>query len=166
MAQDHRRGTGRSVQSWVTNDDESIDLDQLEDTIKGFQQELMQMAANKNNLKVFKDVSRSCTFSPLLFTLKQLVDAFVRKRTEVVIKINKVTKSMPANDMKLYKMTEQFRLRVKDAEVKARNHCARTQQEKGSQIRLVEFFDESIKKYEFQLGLTPGIIDESLVREN
>lgn len=59
MAQDHRRGTGRSVQSWVTNDDESIDLDQLEDTIKGFQQELMQMAANKNNLKVFKDVSRS-----------------------------------------------------------------------------------------------------------
>ena len=36
MAQDHRRGTGRSVQSWVTNDDESIDLDQLEDTIKGF----------------------------------------------------------------------------------------------------------------------------------
>lgn len=75
----------------------------------------MHMAANKNNIPAFKE----------------LIEAFVKKRTEVVIKINKITKSMPANDMKLYKMTEQFRLRVKDAEVKARNHSVRTQQEKG-----------------------------------
>ena len=36
----------------------------------------------------------------------QTVSAFVKKRTEVVIKINKISKSMPANDMKLYKATE------------------------------------------------------------
>jgi len=91
------------------------------------------MAANKNNINAFK----------------QFIQVFVKKRTEVVIKINKITKSMPSNDRTLYKMTEQCRLRVKDAEVKARNHCVRTQQEKGSSVKLIEFFDENIKKYEF-----------------
>lgn len=33
-------------------------------------------------------------------------------------------------------------------------------------MKIIEFFDENIKKYEFQLGLTPGILDNSLVREN
>lgn len=73
---------------------------------------------------------------------------------------------MSANDRNLYKATEQFKLRIKDAELKARNHCVKLQQEKGPDVKLIEFFDECLKKYEFQLGLTPGIIDESLVREN
>lgn len=30
----------------------------------------------------------------------------------------------------------------------------------------MEFFDDQIKKYEFQLGITTGILDESLVKEN
>ena len=73
---------------------------------------------------------------------------------------------MSANDRNLYKATEQFKLRIKDAELKARNHCVKLQQEKGPDVKLIEYFDECLKKYEFQLGLTPGIIDESLVREN
>jgi len=33
-------------------------------------------------------------------------------------------------------------------------------------VRLVEWFDDQIKKYEFQLGITTGILDASLVYEN
>jgi len=40
------------------------------------------------------------------------------------------------------------------------------QQEKGPDARIIEFFDDQIKKYEFQLGITPGILELSLVREN
>ena len=42
----------------------------------------------------------------------------------------------------------------------------RIQQEKGPEVRIIEFFDDNIKKYEFQLGITPGILEASLVREN
>lgn len=38
-------------------------------------------------------------------------------------------------------------------------------QEKGVELRVVEFFEDQIKKYEFQLGITPAILEESLVRE-
>ena len=34
---------------------------------------------------------------------------------------------MSANDRNLYKATEQFKLRIKDAELKARNHCVKLQ---------------------------------------
>ena len=40
------------------------------------------------------------------------------------------------------------------------------QAEKGADLRIVEYFDDQIKKYEFQLGITPGILEASLVREN
>ena len=40
------------------------------------------------------------------------------------------------------------------------------QHEKGPDIRIIEYFDDNVKKYEFQLGITPGILDESLVRVN
>ena len=70
------------------------------------------MAASKNNITAFKDVSLAWNLLSavnvnltFVFT-NQLVKEFVRKRTEVVIKINKITKSMPSNDMKLYKTTE------------------------------------------------------------
>jgi len=48
------------------------------------------MAANRNNISLFKE----------------LLEDFVKKRTEVVSKINKITKTMPANDRTLYKVTE------------------------------------------------------------
>lgn len=69
------------------------------------------MAASKNNIDRFKIT----------------VSSFVKKRTEVVIKINKISKTMSANDRNLYKATEQFKLRIKDAELKARNHCVKLQ---------------------------------------
>jgi len=40
------------------------------------------------------------------------------------------------------------------------------QVEKGAELRIIEYFDDQIKKYEFQLGITPGILEASLVREN
>ena len=40
------------------------------------------------------------------------------------------------------------------------------QQERGPEIRIIEFFEDQIKKYEFQYGITPGLLDASLVREN
>jgi len=69
------------------------------------------MAASKNNFDRFKIT----------------VSSFVKKRTEVVIKINKISRTMSANDRNLYKYTEQFKLRIKDAELKARNHCVKLQ---------------------------------------
>ena len=50
--------------------------------------------------------------------------------------------------------------------MKARNICMNMQAEKGADLRIVEYFDDQIKKYEFQLGITPGILEASLVREN
>ena len=63
-------------------------------------------------------------------------------------------------------LTEQHMRSLKGYELKAKTTCINIQHEKGSQVRLVEFFDDQIKKYEFQLGITTGILDESLVKEN
>ena len=56
---------------------------------------------------------------------------------------------MQPNDRTLYKITEQMQRKVKEAETKVKSICSRTKHEKGPQIKLVEFFDENIKKYEF-----------------
>ena len=50
--------------------------------------------------------------------------------------------------------------------MKARNLCISIQQERGPEVKTLEFFDDNVKKYEFQLGITAAILDESLVREN
>ncbi len=55
---------------------------------------------------------------------------------------------------------------LKGYELKAKTICINIQHEKGNHVGLVQFFDDQIKKYEFQLGLTPGLLDQSLVREN
>ena len=53
---DPRRGTGQSIQSLVHTEDDSIDFDQLEDTIMSFSQDLLQIAASRSNLSSFKGV--------------------------------------------------------------------------------------------------------------
>ena len=63
-------------------------------------------------------------------------------------------------------MTEKHKRSVKQHELRARNICVNIQQEKGNEVRIIEYFDDQIKKYEFQLGITPGILEQSLVREN
>jgi len=32
-------------------------------------------------------------------------------------------------------------------------------------LRIIEYFDDQIKRFEFRLGITPGILEASLVRE-
>lgn len=73
---------------------------------------------------------------------------------------------MAPNDANTYKVTEQHKRALKQHELRARNICVNIQHEKGPDLKIIEFFDDQIKKYEFQLGITPGILEQSLVREN
>ena len=63
-------------------------------------------------------------------------------------------------------MTERHKRSVKQYELKARNICIHMQQERGADIRIIEFFEDRIKHYEFRYGITPGLLDASLVAEN
>ena len=49
---------------------------------------------------------------------------------------------MSHNERLVYKKTELFRLRLKEAESKARMHCVRLTQEKGGEHKLTEFYEE------------------------
>ena len=66
----------------------------------------------------------------------------------------------------MYQITEKYRRSLKQHEMKARNLCISIQQERGPEVKTLEFFDDNIKKYEFQLGITAAILDASLVLEN
>ena len=83
----------------------------------------------------------------------------------VMVNLNKLARSMAANDIRTYQTVEKHRRTLKQHEVKARNICISLQVEKGADCRIIEYYDDQIKKFEFQLGITPGILDESLVRE-
>lgn len=61
-------------------------------------------------------------------------------------------------------MTEKSRRNQKLYETKVRNVCANIQAER-SDVRLVEFYEDQVKNYEFRLGITPAILDASLVKE-
>ena len=73
---------------------------------------------------------------------------------------------MAPNDAVTYQLTEKHKRSLKQHELRARTICVNIQHEKGPDIRIIEFFDDNVKKYEFQLGITPGILEQSLVREN
>lgn len=39
------------------------------------------------------------------------------------------------------------------------------QAEMGPDIRVIEFFEDQVKNFEFRLGITPAILDASLVKD-
>ena len=51
-----RKDTGRSTQSWAT-EEESIDVEHLTETMQTFSQDLLELNAHKSNLPMFKTVS-------------------------------------------------------------------------------------------------------------
>ena len=83
-----------------------------------------------------------------------------------MVTLNRLAKQMAPNDAVMYQLTEKYKRALKQHELRARNICVGMHHEKGPDIRVIEFFDDNVKKYEFQLGITPGILDESLVRVN
>ena len=70
------------------------------------------------------------------------------------------------NFVRYTQLVEGNKRQLKQHEMKARSFCGHIAQDKGPSVKIIEFFDEQIKKYEFQLGITPALLDESLVREN
>ena len=76
MVEDNRRGTGKSTQSWATDGDESIDIAELDETIRNFSQDLLQMAASKNNFDRFKIVSGQLT-SRISFCLSSSIESTI-----------------------------------------------------------------------------------------
>ena len=70
------------------------------------------------------------------------------------------------NFVRYAQLVEGNKRQLKQHEMKARTFCGHIAQDKGPSVKIIEFFDEQIKKYEFQLGITPALLDESLVREN
>lgn len=83
-----------------------------------------------------------------------------------MVTLNRLAKQMAPNDVLTYQLTEKHKRALKQFELRARNICVGIQHEKGPDVRIIEYFDDQVKKYEFQLGITPGILDESLVRVN
>ena len=49
---------------------------------------------------------------------------------------------MAPNDSAMYKLTENYKRTLKSHEMKARAICNNLQQEKGSNLRLPEYFDD------------------------
>ena len=66
-----------------------------------------------------------------------------------MMKIQNLSRAISHNDHSNVSIIEQLSLRVKELELKARNHCVRLQQEKGQELKLIEFYEEIIRKYEF-----------------
>ena len=62
-----RRGNNivvKSTATWSTDDHDVVDMDQLNDQMNSFPQDMLELSATKQNIKQFKDVSSiSKTFS-------------------------------------------------------------------------------------------------------
>ena len=62
-----RRGNNivvKSTTTWSTDDHDVVDMDQLNDQMNSFPQDMLELSATKQNIKQFKDVSSiSKTFS-------------------------------------------------------------------------------------------------------
>lgn len=105
----HRFDTGKSATSTMTynTEDESVDIDDLNEKMQSFPQDILELSANKANLQQFKSK----------------VAHFVEKRTQVMVNLNRLAKSMAPNDAVTYQLTEKHKRSLKQHELRARNIC-------------------------------------------
>ena len=71
----HRFDTGKSATSTMTynTEDESVDIDDLNEKMQSFPQDILELSANKANLQQFKSVSvRSSNHCCLMHSKKEL----------------------------------------------------------------------------------------------
>ena len=119
MVEDNRRGTGKSTQSWATDGDESIDIAELDETIRNFSQDLLQMAASKNNFDRFKIVSGQLT-SRISFCLSSSIESTIAQSQ------NYSLNSFSPRFARLYPPSSRKELKSSSKSIKSLGRCLRT----------------------------------------
>lgn len=115
-------------------EEESIDIEDLNEKMQTFSQDLLELNALKNkNLRQFKE----------------RLSQFVEKRTSVMLTLNKLARQLDKNDTASYQLTEGHIKALEAHEARAKTLCGNIQQEKGADTRILQYFEDQIKKYEF-----------------